>query len=146
MEFERGKDPKEALQIGAKANATKCTGIAEIDREHKIIHNGMAVIVDKHYKRVESSHSIRILMGIEAMELNPEDYALVMWGMEDDDFWKQDFGVHTESYIELVDHLGKFVKYKDHIYYIPTFDEFKEFHKRKRAQGSITSGLSSQCP
>ena len=86
MNFERGKDPKEALKIGKIANALEIVGIAEIRIEQEPDRdpgNQLGTIVrwSKRYERsgISESHCIRILMGIEAMELNPEEYALVHW-------------------------------------------------------------------
>lgn len=129
MQFERGKSPEEALGIGLKANPIYSNGVAEIKTEKELIHNGEAIRLNKSYEIVHGdSHRHRILMGIEAMELNPEEFALVTFGGEYEDYWTQPWDVRTESYIDLVDITGKFVKFKDHTYYIPTFDEFRKKH------------------
>ena len=140
MQFERGKDPKEALKIGLKANPIHCEGVAEIKVEKDIEFSNRTVRVSKFYEIVRgASHHHRVLMGIEAMELNPEEFALVMFGNEDTHH--QPFDVRTESYIDLVDILGKFVKYKDYTYYIPTLDEFRK--RNRQPLPNLRSGCNS---
>ena len=130
MQFERGKDPKDALGIGERANAKEIIGVAEIrvvrDPFREWDYKGSPIVRwDKRYERVEGgSHVNRILMGIEAMELNPEEYAIMYWPEEAEE---DPIGVTMcEKYIDMVDLLGKYVKYKDYLYRIPTYEEFRK--------------------
>jgi len=135
MEFERGKDPKEALNIGQRANALEIVGIAEIKTEIDSGPDRMVVTQYKSYERagLSESHAIRILMGIEAMALNPEEYALVSWPNDDNpDHWTR-----VEKYTDMVDHLGKWVKFRDHLYRIPTYKEYEEFRESRSTPGNL---------
>lgn len=130
MNFERGKDIKEALKIGERANALEIAGIADIEIEIEGGFDKLTVIQHKNYRMsgLSESHVIRVLMGIEAMALNPEQFALVFWPNDD----SPDYETRVEKYVDMVDYLGKFVKYKDHIYRIPTYEEFQEEQEKRR--------------
>jgi hypothetical protein len=119
MNFERGKDPMEAMGIGRKANAIEIHGVSEIKFEREEAPDGMHTNYRKYYSEPFSpSDAIRILMGIEAMELDADNFGIQF--LEGDGH--MDFPIHGDMHHSR----GEFVKFRDHYYFIP-----KEFEQKK---------------
>ena len=107
MEFERNKDVKDAIGIGAKQTAREVyqVGVYTVKSFYK--KTGRKITM-KVCLPTEESHAIRILMGIEAGELRPEGHGIKV--LEN---WR------VSKWGPLKYSKGKWLKYRDHFYYIP---------------------------
>jgi len=136
MNFERGKSPKDALNIGERALALEIIGVAEITYEREWNHRGESVRVHKHYSSsgISPSHCHRILLGISFGQINPLEYAVVYWPKMSTD--PDPDRTQVEQYEDVENMLGKYVKYGGHLYKIPTYDQIREIQESKRSNGS----------
>jgi hypothetical protein len=137
MNFERGKDPKEALKIGKRADAKAIVGVAEISVEMDSGPDRIYVRRKKAYNRVQGeSHILRVLLGIQAGELNPVEHAVEIGQFGNSTpFGLPHFSLHGPDYIDMSDLLGEFVKYRDEYYKIPTYDEIRKMRESRQDHG-----------
>jgi len=121
MNFERHKDIKRNLQVGQINNVREIVGLSEIHRFQDDGWDKEVVTQTTNLLRIkERDHIIRVLVEVESIELNPEDYAVIFWPSEDE---KDPDTAPFEICIDMAEYMGKYVKYDDHIYKIPSMED-----------------------
>ena len=141
MNFERGKDPKSAMGIGAKANAIVVENVIYARKTIAPSENMNTVTWSFDFETENSpSHCIRILMGIQECELNPDEYAITYVGDTGD--YEMGSPIKTEMISDL---LGTYVKYRGEYYKIPTLSQIQERQEAIRSQRNRLPNLSMGC-
>ena len=105
--FERNIDVKDAIGIGAKQTAREVYQVGIYTVKSFVKKTGRKITMKVCLPATES-HAIRILMGIESGELRPEGHGIKV--LEN---WK------VSKWGPLKYSKGKWLKYRDHFYYIP---------------------------
>lgn len=105
--FERGKKVKQSIGIGAEKAAIDIHNLTE-----KVIVNQGDKTFPAH-KKLSEIHVIRVLLGVKAGELNIEDYFLLNYVPAKSPYRTR------KKYTPLKNFRGKWLRFKNHIYYIP---------------------------
>jgi len=120
--FERGKSPKEAMEIGAIARPLVIEEVIYATKTRNVGGDSLTVSWSFDFETERSpSHCMRILQGIGLGELNPEEYAVS---------YCEAGTAHIKTTM-ISDLLGTYVSYRGERYKIPTMAEITEMRKRK---------------
>ena len=124
--FERGKDPKETMGIGAIANALEIENIIYAQRRPIMSHHDPTMKWSMDFETEYSpSHCMTVLLGIQAGELNPEEHAVSHY----------EPGPVNLTLTMMSDLLGTYVIYRGETYKIPTLDEIRKMRESRKDNG-----------
>lgn len=104
MNFERSGDPKKTIGIGPENTAIDVYAIAA---------NTIVNTYEKTFfarKTLSESNAIRVLLGIKEGELSMKDYFVHLGPKR---------RRRRTNYISIKEYMGKWIRFKGHIYYIP---------------------------
>lgn len=127
MNFERGKDPKETMEIGAIADPLVIEDVMYTTKTMETSADSTTCKWSFDFETERSpSHCRGILLGIGAGELNPEEYAVNYCPAGSHGLLKT---------VMISDLLGTYVSYRGEKYKIPTYDEIREMRDSRSDHG-----------
>lgn len=102
MNFERHDNPIKGIGIGSEVAAISIIGVAYND----IVNTGSKKF--RAHRIMSESHAIRTLLGVENKELKNKYYGV-----------RRNHDGKDSKWVDLNFYKGKWLRFKDHIYYIP---------------------------
>lgn len=136
MNFERGIDPRRTMGIGQIAKPLIIENIHyTIKRPIRSADGETMTWTWDMETEFSPSHCMRVLLGIQAGELNPEEHAV--------SYCEEDTGIMKTHMIS--DLLGTYVNYRGENYKIPTYDEIRERQEAIRSNRNRLPNLSTGC-
>ena len=127
MTFKRGIDPRKTMGIGHIGNPLVIEDVVYVTRRPMMSSYDETMTWSWDMETEFSpSHSMRVLLGIQCGELNPEEHAVNYC----------EAGTGTLKLEMLSDLLGTYVSYRGETYKIPTLNEIREMRESRHEHGN----------